>query len=241
MEGGLDAGAGQPFEEGFGCGLISGGFEDYGALADLGVSPGGDADEGSEVAEVGGAGDGEREEASLGVAGFGELGGLGDVFADDEFGGDDGGEIEVLEGAGGCEAVGSVERVGDGDLGDAGAAEGIEREGLGGGVFAGPKDEDAAGVGRGRFGGGEVVGDEGFGVNEVGGEEKVLGIAVFELLGERGRGAEGGNDFNSGGVLVEGCQRRKDGLEVRSRGNVQSDRSLGAGCGVGHREEYRGK
>ncbi len=165
-------GAGEPAEEGDGCGVVPGGFEDDGALADGRVGLGGYAGEGTDFAIVGGAGDGERDEGGLGVAGLGELGGLGDVFSDDEFGGELGGETEAFEGGGGGEAVGGVEVVGDGDLLDGRLGEGVDGEGLGWGVFARPKDEDAVGVGGGsRAGeaGGEVGGDEFFGVDEVGG------------------------------------------------------------------------
>ena len=180
------------------------GFEDYSALEDGRIGGHGDADEGADVAEVRGAGDGEGDESELGVAGFGELGGLGDVFADDEFRGDDGGELEVFKGADGGHSVGRVELVGDGDFGDSRVAEGLERDGLVGGVFAGPEDEDAVGVGYGGLAVGEVVGDEFFGVDEVGGKKEILGVAVFDLLGESGRGAEGGDDLDARGVLVGG-------------------------------------
>ena len=60
-------------------------------------------------------GDGERDEAGLGVAGFGELRGLGNVFGDGEFRLELRVEAEVLEGLLRGEAVGRVRWVGDGE------------------------------------------------------------------------------------------------------------------------------
>ncbi len=201
--------------------MIGGGFEDDAALADLRVAVGREAGEAAELAEVGRAGDGEGDDGDLGVAGLGELGGLGDIFRDDEFAGDLGGEIEAGEGLFAGESVGGVEAVGDGDLLDVGTGEGVEGEGLGGGVFAGPEDENAVGVGDGNLAAGEIGGDELFGVDVVCGEEEVLGVAVGDLLGKGGGGAEGGDDFDAGGHLVLGCEGGEDGLEVGGGGDVE--------------------
>ncbi len=220
----MDFGTGEPGEEGAGGGLFFGGFEDDATLADRGIALGREADEGADVAEVRGAGDGKRDEAELGVAGFGELSGLAYVFGDDEFGGDFVGVAEAGEGFVGGEAVGGVETVGDGDPGDFGVEEGVEGDGLGGGVFASPQDEDAVGVGGG-FGVGEaeglVGGDELLGVYVVGREEEILGVAVEELLGERGGRAEGGDDLDAGLRLVGGGEVGKNGLKVGRGGDVE--------------------
>ena len=69
--------------------------------------------------------------------------------------------------------------------------------------------------------GGEVGGDELLRVDVVGGEEEVLWVAVGELLGERGGGAEGGDDLDAGGVLVGGCEGGDDGLEIGGGGDVK--------------------
>ena len=55
----------------------------------------------------------------------------------------------------------------------------------------------------------------------VGGEEDVLRSAVGELLRERGRGAEGGDEVDAGGVLVLGGERGHDGLEIGGAGELE--------------------
>ena len=77
---------GEPVEEVARELLLLAGFEDDGGLLDGWVIAGRNADEGAESAEVLAAGDGERDEGGLRVAGFGELRGLGYVFGDREFG-----------------------------------------------------------------------------------------------------------------------------------------------------------
>ena len=207
-------------------------------MADFGIAVRGEENEAADVAEVLGAGDGERDEADLGVAGFGELRGLGDVLGNDQFAGDLVREVKAFEGFGGGETVGRVEAVGYGDLGDLGAGEGVEGEGLRGRILARPEDEFAAGVGDG-LALGEVGGDELFWVDVVGGEEDVLRIAVAELLGEGGGGAEGGDDLDAGGVLVCCRERGEDRLEVGCGGYVEFLWSLRVkGYGTGAKEHH---
>ncbi len=69
--------------------------------------------------------------------------------------------------------------VGDGERVTAGLVSVSMRERLGGGVFARPEDEDAAGVGDGGGLGGEAGGDELLGMDEVGGEEEVCGAPFW--------------------------------------------------------------
>jgi hypothetical protein len=68
---------------------------------------------------------------------------------------------------------------------------------------------------------GEAGGDELLGVGGVGGEEDILRRAVGELLGERGGGAEGGDELDAGGVLVGGGEGGDDGLEVGGAGELE--------------------
>ncbi len=133
--------------------------------------------------------------------------------------------MQASEGTGGGKAVGCVEAVGDGDPGYFGAGESVECEGLGGGIAARPEDEDAVGVGSWR-GGGEAGGDELFGMDVVGGEKDVLRVAVEQLLGEGGGGAEGGDDLDAGGLLVGGCQCGQNGLEIGGGSDVEFFGSL---------------
>ena len=57
-------------------------------------------------------------------------------------------------------------------------------------------------------------------------------IAVEELLGECCGGAEGGDDFDAGGVLVGCGQGGHDGLEIGGCGDVDLFRRLGVdACG----------
>ncbi len=172
------------------------------------------------------------------VAGLGELGGLGDVFSSDEFGREGGIELEGFECALGGEAVGRVERVGDGDFGDPGTGEGVERERLRGGVLARPEDEYTAGVGDGVALGGERGGDELLGVDVVGGEEEVLRVAVLELLGEGGGGAEAGDDVDAGELFVVCGEGGQDGSEVGCGGDVEG---FGLGETEGGGEEGEGE
>ena len=200
----LGGGAFEPLEEVVGGGLILRGLQDNGALADLGIAVRRQANEAAEVAEVGRTGDGEGDEAHLGIAGFGELSGLRDVLGDDQLADGGGGEAQAFEGPGGGVAIGCVQAVGDGDSGYFGAGERVDGERLGGGIVACPENEDAVGVGHGRGAVGEAGDDELLGMHVVGGEEDVLWIAVEQLLGERCGGAEGGDDFDAGGSLVFG-------------------------------------
>jgi hypothetical protein len=250
LEVGLDVFAGEPLKEVTGEADVFRGFDDDAALDDGWVEER-KADEGSHFAELWGAGDGEGNEAGLGVAAGGELRGLGDVFGDDEFGFYLVGDAELGELAGGGEAVRGVEVIGDGDASDLVAGEGVDGERLRGRVLAGPEDEDAVGVGHGLGGVGELAGDELFGVNEVGGEEDIEGGAGFDLLHERGGAAEGGDELDAGGVFVGGGESGQDGLEVGGggdvelfRGGVLRGRGGGHGeqeCGdEGHREGYGG-
>lgn len=55
----------------------------------------------------------------------------------------------------------------------------------------------------------------------VGGEKDVLWGAVGELLGERGGGAEGGDEMDAGGALVLGGERGHDGLEIGGAGDLE--------------------
>lgn len=123
--------AGEPVEELAGERLLAAGFENDGGLADGWIDVG-QENEGADLAKVRRVGDGEGDEAELGVAGLGELRGLADVFGDGEFGLELVVEAELAEGFGGGESVGRVLGVGDGDARDAGTLEGVECEGLGG-------------------------------------------------------------------------------------------------------------
>ena len=103
---------------------------------------------------------------------------------------------------------------------------------MGGGVFAGPEDENAACVGRGlrvccELGVGELLW-----MGAVRGEEEVLWSAVLELLGEGGRGAEGGDDVGATFLFEGGGKGGEDGLEVCGGGDVEDLAGVG-GLGVG--------
>ena len=126
----LDGRAGEPVEELSRELLLATGFEDDTGLLDGSVDVGGDPDEGAEGAEVFAAGDGERDEAGLRVAGLGELRGLRDVFGDGELGLELCVEAEMLERLLRGEAVGRVRGVGDGEACEARIFEGVERDGL---------------------------------------------------------------------------------------------------------------
>ena len=76
-------------------------------------------------------------------------------------------------------------------------------------------------VGRWDVAGGEVGGDELLGMDVVSGEEDVLRVAVEDLLGEGCGGAEGGDDFDAGGVFVCCGQRGEDGLKIGGCGDVE--------------------
>ncbi len=84
-------------------------------MLDGGIVFGGDADEVAVGLEAWGEGRGEGDESNLGVAGVGVLGGLRDVFGDDELGLEWVVEVEVLEGGAGGASVGGVVWIGDGD------------------------------------------------------------------------------------------------------------------------------
>ncbi len=173
---------------------------------------GSEAYEGAEVAEVGRAGDGEGDDADLGVAGLGELGRLADIFGDDQLARDFAGKAKACEGFVGSKAVGGMKPVRNCNLLDFGAGEAVEGEGLRWRILAGPQDEDAMGIGDGDTAGGEIRCDELFGVDIVGGKKDVLGITVGDLLGEGCGGAEGGNDFDACRLLILGGERWKYGL-----------------------------
>ncbi len=143
----LDLAAGEPVEKLLRCLLVFGGLEDDSALTDLRVAVRREENEGAEIAIVGRARDGERDESYLGVAGLGELSRLADVFGDDEFVGDFVSEAKACEGFVGGKAVGCVLAVGNGDLLNLGAGETVEREGLGRRILSSPEDEDAMSVG----------------------------------------------------------------------------------------------
>ena len=203
----LNVFAGEPTEKVLCGSLLFGVLKDDGALANFWVAADGEANEAAERAVVGGAGDGERDEADLGVAGFSELRGLRDIFRDDELASELFGEVKACESFGCGKTVRRVQRVGDGDPFDFRAGEDIECEGLRGRIVARPEDEDAARVGCGSGFASEACGDDLLGMCGVGGEEDVLRIAVDELLGEGCRGAEGGDDLDAGGSLVRGSKR----------------------------------
>ena len=217
----LNAGAGEPSQKFLGCVLILRGLEDDAALADLGVAVGSEKNVGAEVSVVGRVCDGERDDGDLGIAGFGELGGLADVFSDDKFARDLVREAEAGESLFGGEAVGSMLTVGYGNLLYFGTREGVESEWLRRRVFACPEDEDAMSVGNWSFGRGETRGDKLLRVNVVGGEEDVLGVAVGDLLGKSGGGAEGCDDLDAGSLLILCCEGRQDWLQIRSGGDVE--------------------
>lgn len=64
-------------------------------------------------------------------------------------------------------------------------------------------------------------GDELLGMDEVGGEEDIGGRTVLDLLGEGGRGSEGWNDVDAGGLFIGCGEGGKDGLEVGGGGDVE--------------------
>ena len=206
-------------EKGVGAGGVAAVGEGYAALADGRVVLR-KAEEGASIAKLGRAGDRQGDESYLRVAGLGELGGLHDVFASDELGGELLGEVQGVDGSRGGLAVGRVEVVGDGDLGNAGVGEGGERERLGGRILACPKDEQAASV-EGGGGGGEVRLGKLLGMGAIGGEEEIFRSTVLELLREGRGGAEGRNDVDASLLFVLGGEGGEDGLEVGGGGDVE--------------------
>lgn len=72
-------------------------------------------------------------------------------------------------------------------------------------------------------------------VDGVRGEKEILGGAVGQLLGERCRGAEGGDEVDSRSVLVSVGERRHDGLEVGGAGQLQLLLRRETGDGNGNR------
>lgn len=219
-EGLLDGGGEEPGEEGVGGLAVGGALEDDCGLADLGVGVAGNGDVGAGFAEVGGAGDGEGDEGSVGVAGVSELGGLRDVFGDDQPGLELLSEVKCGEAGHSGAAVRGVLRVSDGQAPKFGAGEGVEEQRLDGGVLAGPEDEFAAGVEDGG-GVGEVGGEKAVGEGLVRGEEEVLRGAVFDLLRERGGGTVTDDEVCAGGLFVLGGEGGEDGLEVGGRGDAE--------------------
>ena len=126
----LDWNAGKPVEKITRCGLIFRGLQDHTTLTDFRVAASGETDEAAEFAEVGGAGEGKRDQADLGVAGLGKLCRLCDVFGDYKLVGDCCGEMQALKGFGRGKAVGCVQTVGDGDLRHFGTGKDVKCEGL---------------------------------------------------------------------------------------------------------------
>jgi len=216
----LDGGAGEPVEELTRELLVLAGFEDDAGLLDGGVGVRWDGDEPAELAEVCARGDGERDEAGLGVAGLGELRGLADVFGDGEFGLELRIEAHVLKRLLRGEAVGRVRGVGDGEARESWRFQRVERDGLERGVVARPEDKDAVGVGR--YGAErDASRDKLLRVGSVGGEKDILRSAVRELLGERGGGSERCDEMDAGGALVFGGEGGDHGLEIGGAGELK--------------------
>jgi hypothetical protein len=238
-EGVLDGGGAEPVKEVVGVGLVLGLEHDDGALADFGIGLLGDTDKRSGLLHLRRGGRGEGDEAELRVAGLDELRGLRDVFRLDDARLELVVELHPGEGGDGGAAVGCVIGVGDGEGHEARIAESVLRERLERRVLARPEDEDAASIGNGLSGVGEVSGDDLLGEAEVGGEEEVGGGAVEDLRGERGGGGVAGDDLDTGFVLEPVGERGEDGLEVR--GGEDADFAGGGGLGGGWEGERRRK
>ncbi len=212
------------------------------ALFDGGVEVFWDEEPGSDGLEVGGVGGGEGDEAGVCVGGFSELGCLGDVFSGDKFWFEDFGELETGEGCEGGSAVGCAVGVGDGEALEFWIGEGGEGWRWEVTIFAGPKDEGAAGVDDRRGGVAKAVGcddasgvgeagvEEAPGVAEIGGEEEVKGCAVLNLGGESCGGLVGGLGMDSRDLM----ELIKDGREnwLKVGGGGDSQRGLLGFCNV---------
>lgn len=99
--------------------MVGAAAEGDAALAD-GRVQGREGDVAAGLAVERAVGEGERKEGGVRVAGLGELGGLQDVFAGDELGGELVVQLEGAELGGGGLAVGGVLVVGEGDTGGSG-------------------------------------------------------------------------------------------------------------------------
>ena len=167
------------------------------------------------------AGEGQRDEGGLRVAGERELCRLRDVFADDQLGCELGLEVQRLDRGGRGHAVGGVAIVCDGDAGNARARQRAERERLGGGVAARPDDQHAVGVHRRLRVNGELGVDQRLRVGAIGGEEQVCRRAVLDLFRQGRGGAERGYYLHAGLGLVLPCEFGQNGFEIRGGGDVE--------------------
>ena len=216
----LDRRAGEPVKKAVGGGEVGGVAEGNAALMNRGVVVG-KLDERTGLPEVRAGGDGEGDEGGLGIAGVGELGGLHDVLANDEFGGECLLEVKGAEFGDGGLTVGSVLAVRNRDVGDPGGGKDGQGQGLRWGVLASPEDEDSGGVRHGLEVVGEVSVDELLGVGAVSGKEEVFRCAVLQLLSKGRGGAEGGQNVDAGLALVLGSKGGEDGLQISGHGDVE--------------------
>ena len=112
-----------------GGGVFRAAGSDDGALFERSVKGGRDLGPTTAVFQFRREHEGERDEASVGVAGFDELSGLCDIFADDDFGLRARPGAEFFEGLLRSAAVGRGSGVGDGDFSDRRVADGDGRIG----------------------------------------------------------------------------------------------------------------
>lgn len=185
------------------------------ALRDYPGSTGGEGWRGS---------DRRGEDTNFGVSGLDELGGLGDVFAENEPGFYFFVEAGVFEGFDGGATVRGVIGIGDGYFLDRGIEKGLPAGffGIEFGIGGRPENEFADGV---RIGG---VRDDEAGLAEfarivaVGGEEEIEGSAVLNLREEIAAGAEGEIEFDAGLFFVDGGEIGESEFEIGGGGNFES-------------------
>jgi hypothetical protein len=202
-----------------------------GDLIERGVMIAGNFNPLAAIFEIGSEDEREGDEAGVGVAGLDELGGLRDVFADDDLGPRFGPEAEFFEGLARGAAVGSGVGVGDGDFANGrGAEDGGEifEDEVG---FGGPEHEAADGEGRERRCGGVAGGDEGLRIVDVGGEEDIEGRAVADLRDKAARGAGNGGDGGVGGGFFEGGDDVGEDVDEIGGGGDGYLRGIGGGDG----------
>ncbi len=152
-----------------------------------------------------------------------ELGGLGNIFAKDEFGFYFFIEAGVFEGFEGGAAVRRVIGVGDGDFLDGGIEKGLPTGFFGSefGIAGRPEHEFSDGVRISGVGEDESGFIEFAGVVGVGGEEEVEGSAVLDLREEIAAGAEGEREFDAGLFFVGGSEIGEGEFEVGGGGDFE--------------------